>query len=1047
MNFAIEAPGEAAPLSPWELVKALSGAATSTDHAQRQSASQQLQTWESHPDYYASLQTAYLDTEQDKQIRFLAIILLKNGIDKYWRHTARHAIKPEKKQFIRSRLLQGSLNEEDKSLALHNALVTAKIFRIDYPTEWPDAFSALIEAIKAANASNQLHLRGALLVLLRVVKELGTARLRKSQTALQAVTPELVQLLGAIYTEKTAYWQDLWTKGHGDEDTAEIAAENSLTALKVLRRLVTVGYEQPHADAMVCGFWSLSQSQFDQFLGGVSQDSWIPVPYQDMVGKHLIQFTKLHIEMSETHPASFPLLPNSIPLTKAYWNLVKGFSEVFEKSGGIKQASGETAGGNRKHEGPLYEKLALKGLLLLRSCMAIAHHPVQTFKYRSTEAKELEKQAVHILRDDLLTRDMLLDMMQVIISNLFIFRKSDLEAWEEDPEGWESQERTEGQAYEWAVRPCAERLLLDLLTHYKELGEPLLAYFDLVTKADMDIVSKEAAYCALGCAASVIYQSFDFDTFLTTFLVKDVQIQDPMAKLLRRRIAILLSQWISIKISQASRPAVYDIFRHLMNPDDQHNDEVVRITAARQLKYIAEDFEFTPESFYPSAADTFNLLVSLLQEVESDETKLAILETVRVIVSRMETHISQFGDAIMVILPKVWESAASEEYMIKQSVLAIMSALVSSMRVESQRYQGPIIPLLKEAMNPESALHLHLIEESVDLWKAIMMQSSPALNPDLVQMVQLALPLLEYDSEVANQCLDIVKDYIILAPQAILTDALRRPTLSALAKTLDSKSRDQSQLGAKSIEHVIRAAEEFGGAQGVSIVIQDLLEIGVLRTMLEGLHSAWESSQTTGPNRKSSKINSLKETDYFAVLARIALADPALLVTMLTSFGSPIEQVWSWLSTQWFANFDCMGDIEREKLSCLALTRLWELPNPMQDLVLARLQDYLSMWTSVVMELADDTSGDALRSQDSLVWIEVAGSEYDTPLDVSEREFAAKDPVHCVVTFEFVKARLGDMVQRVGGEQAFEANWAVNVDREVLAGFQRLSQSSGQVDR
>ena len=205
-----------------------------------------------------TLQTVYLDLSQDKQVRFLAIILLKNGIDKYWRHAAKHAIKPENKQLIRSRLFQGSLNEEDRTLASHNALVTAKIVRIDYPTEWPDAFSTLVELTKAANASNPLHLRGALLVLLRVVKELSTARLRKSQTALQAVTPELVQLLGAIYTEKTTYWQDLWTKGQGDEDTADFAIENSLTTLKILRRLVTVGYEHPHTDAMVCGFWSLS---------------------------------------------------------------------------------------------------------------------------------------------------------------------------------------------------------------------------------------------------------------------------------------------------------------------------------------------------------------------------------------------------------------------------------------------------------------------------------------------------------------------------------------------------------------------------------------------------------------------------------------------------------------------------------------------------------------------------------------------------------------------------------------------------------------------
>lgn len=945
---------------------------------------------------------------------------------------------------MRSRLLQGSLGEEDRTLALHNALVTAKIVRIDYPDDWPDAFTTLIELTKSANASNPLQLRGALLVLLRIVKEMSTARLRKSQTALQAVTPELVQLLGSIYTEKTAYWQEMWTKGRGDDPTVGFAVENSLTALKVLRRLVTVGYEQPHTDDMVRGFWSLSQSQFDQFLSGVSQDSWVPAPYQDMVGKHLIQFTKLHIDMSETHPASFPVLPGSIPLVKAYWSLVKGFSEVFDKSGGIRQTSGGAAGGNAKHEGPLYEKLALKGLLLLRSCIAIAHHPVQTFKFRSPEVKELEKQAVHTLKAELLSQDMLLDMLQVIVSKLFIFRKSDLEAWEEDPEGWEAQERTEGQAYEWAVRPCAERLLLDLLTHYKELGEPLLEYCNLATKADMDIVTKEAAYCALGCAAAIIYQKFDFDHFLTNFLVKDAQLEAPMAKLLRRRIAILISQWITVKVSQASRPVVYDIYRHLLNTDSEHNDEVVRITAARQLKYVADDFEFTGEAFYPYAADTFNLLVHLLKEVENDETRLAVLETLRLVVTRMETHVSQFGDAIMLTLPQLWESGASVEYMIKQSVLAIMSALVSSIRAESLRYQGVIIPLLRDAMNPESALHLHLIEESVDLWKAVLTQSSPPLNPNLAQMVQLALPLLEYDTEVALQCLDITKDYIVLAPQDMLSDALRRPTLAGLAKALDSPARDKSKLGANSIELVIRVAEEFGGVQGVSLVAQDLLEIGVLRQILEGLHSRWEASQTTGPNRKTPTINTIKETDYFAILARIALADPALLVTLLTSFGSPIEQVWAWLGTQWFAHFDCIAEVDRQKLSCLALTRLWELPDPVQGLVLGHLQDYLSMWTSVVTELADDNgTGEALGARDSLVWAEVGRYEYDTPLDVCEREIAFKDPVHRVVTFEFVRARLADLVQRVGGEQAFEAGWAVNVDRDVLAGFQRLSQPAG----
>ncbi|KAK3951792.1 armadillo-type protein [Pseudoneurospora amorphoporcata] len=1073
--FAIEVAGEAAPLNLLELARTLEYAALSTDHAQRQSAGQQLQSWESRPDYHVSLQTVFLDKSINNSVRFLAVILLKNGIDKYWRHTAKHAIQPAEKQFIRSRLLQGSVGEEDRNLALHNALVIAKIVRIDYPNDWPDVIPSIISVTRSARTESALALSGALQVLLRVVKELATARLRRSQTALQAVTPELVQLLGEIYTERTAAWQQFFARGgSGDEDEADYYMQNSLTALKILRRLVTVGYEHPHTDPMVQGFWSLSQSQFDQFLTGVSSESHIPAPFQDSVGKHLIQFTKLHIDMCDSHPASFPLLPNSIPLVKAYWNLVKQFSNEFEKSGGIRQTGSENHDGSAKHEGPLSEKLALKGLLLLRSCVSIAHRPMQTFKYKSPEVKNQEKEATELVKDQLLTNNFLLDIVQVTISRLFIFRQSDLEAWEEDPEEWEAAERNEGQAYEWAVRPCAERLLIDLLTHYKELGQPLLTYCEFATKVDMDIVTKEAAYCALGCAAAVIHEAFDFDRFLKTTLVKDAQIQDSMSKLLRRRIAILLNQWISIRTAEESRPAVYEIFRHLMNPDDPHNDQVVRITAAREFKGIVDDFGFQGEQFLPFAPDIFNQLMALLQEVASDETKLTVLDTIRAIVQRMETHISQFGDAIMLTLPKLWESAEKEEYMIKQSILAIMSALVDSMRGDSQRYQPAIIPLLREAMEPESALHLHLIEESVALWKSVTTQSYPPLHPDLVQMVELALPLLEYDSEVANQCLELVKNYILLAPREILDDRLRRPTLAALVKTLDARSREQSQTGAKSIELVLRIAEDIGGVQGLQVVVQDMLEIGLLNTIFEGLHSAWEASTTHGPNKKVSQINTIKQTDYFMLLARIALGDPTVFLTMLAGIasnaGSTIEQVWEWLGTLWFNNFDCMAEVERQKLSLLALTRLWELPDPMvqEKIVLARLQDFLAMWTSVVTELAasdDDQSlttdqqGQDFRqsinsasgreqqqlpsgnnSKDYLVWDpnSLPSYEWDTPLDVTERQFSLKDPVHRVEAYEFTRERLAGLVQRMGGEQRFEAEWAVNVDKDVLEGFRRL---------
>ncbi|KAI8302200.1 Importin-11 [Colletotrichum sp. SAR11_59] len=1042
MSFAIEVPGDANPLSLQELCRALESA-TSTDYARRQAAGQQLTSWETEKGYFSSLQTIFLDKSLPFDIRFLAVIQLKNGIDKCWRLLAnlKGGLDPEEKNFIRQRLFQGTLEEEEKGLSLHNSLVTAKVIRIDYPQHWPDALSNIIGLVRGSKDGNQQHLHGSLQILLRVVKELGTARLRRSQTALQSVTPEIVYLLGEVYTEKSAVWMGFLTNGRGDEDEADLAMLISLISLKILRRLLVVGYESPHNDKTVQQFWTVSQNHFGQFLGFVSHDSHVPAPYQDTVGKHLLQFTKLHIDMSESHPASFAVLPNSLPLVHAYWDLVAKFAEVFEKSGGIRQSSGDSGQSESKSkvEGPLLERLALRALLLMRSCLRIAFYPKQTFKYKSTEAKKDENDAVALIKQELLKDDFVVQMANIIITHLFVFRKADLDAWEEEPEEWEQQEQSEGNAYEWEVRPCAEKLFLDLLVNFKQLMiPPLLSYFETATNPQADIATKEAVYTALGLAAPNVANHFDFDALLVSTIVQDAQQQGPLYKVLRRRIAIMVSQWVTVKIADGSRPLIYEMFRHFLNPSDATNDVVVRITAARQLRWIVDELAFSAEAFLPYAADVLNELLQLLQNVDIDETKLAVLESMRILVTRLEHHVSQFGDFIMSSLPSIWENSGTEEYMIKQAIIAIFAALVMSMGSDSQRYQHLMVPLLSEAAKTGSDLHTYLIDEVLDLWNSVLMQSNPPVSADIMSIAELSLPLLEYQTETAAVALSVVESYILLGTQAVLEDRLRRPFLQALSGVLDSKSREQVRQGTVCIEYMIRAASELGGANGTSVIIQDMLETGFLKKILENLHNAWEANQTTGPNKKVSKLSTITERDYFAILSRLIIADPALFVTMLSSFG-PVEHVWAWLSGEWFFHLDGVDHLERQKLSLLALTRLLELPQPMQNLALAKLQDYFTLWTGTISELQDGLTD----GTDSLIWSEMEPNDYETPKSLKETEWTQKDPIHTVNAMYFVKERLQDVVQRSGGEQQFEQEWAINVDKDVLQKFWSLTQVTG----
>jgi hypothetical protein len=536
----------------------------------------------------------------------------------------------------------------------------------------------------------------------------------------------------------------------------------------------------------------------------------------------------------------------------------------------------------------------------------------------------------------------------------------------------------------------------------------------------------------MGLSAPVVHQEFDFEGFLASTLVLDVQKTGPEYKILRRRIAILVGEWIPVKISEGNRPLVYQIFQHLLNSQDTTNDRVVRLTASRQLKVAVDDFSFTSDSFLPYAPDILSRLMALIQEVEETEAKLPVLETIRSIVIRMEQNISPFADQLVSLLPGLWD-ASGEEHLMKQGILALLSALVPAMKEQSQRYNVLILPLIKQAVEPGSDIHNFLTDETLELWSAILMQSPDSASSELIQLAEDTLPLLEFASENLRMVFTIIESYVNLAPEAMLGDTLRLRLLSHMTEQL-SRKKEVVGLVTTVVETLIRMAEKLGGTNGVAIVVKDLFESGYTEKVMEGLQDAWEAHQTIGVNKRYPKLDDVVETDYFTVLARVAIADPQIFLSLLASVGSP-DQVWAWLSTEWFAQFDSMANVERQKLSCLALTRLLELPPPMAPLILSKLQDYFAMWTAVVREMQDgrDDGGD------NLVRSGIEGNEWETPEDVRKRLLSSEDPVYKVDTYQFISATLQKVIESCGGEAEFQQNWAANVDRDVLQSFQALS--------
>ena len=795
-----------------------------------------------------------------------------------------------------------------------------------------------------------MQLPRLLLLLLYIVKELATARLAIYQRNLRSIAGNLCSAIYTVYSNLSKKWLDFLQFGGDDEGGALESMEASLLALRTLRRLLIVGFEHPNRVPTICEFWPNLINQMGRMLKLVAFESNLTLELQAgpryLVERHLMQMAKVHLNMAKDHAAAFVLLPQSIELTKSYWAFIQHFGESY----GRKQSKNLTVGADGdvtdEDEIAFREQFSLKGLLLIRACSKMVFNPAQSFKYQSGDDKNEKTQATEIMKNQILTEAFARQVLESLVSKFFVFTPRDLKQWEEEPDEWEKSQEGMGDDWEFSIRVCSEKLFLDMILNYKAELVPHLIQIIANAARSMsnNIWLKDSIYAAIGLAAPVLHDKFDFANFLSSTLVQEVQIQRPDYNVIRRRIAIVLGQWLPAK-GGLDRPLVYQIFQHLLDKGDTLNDEVVRVTASRKLGDVIDPFDFVAQDFAPFAPTIIQRLLDLVQEAQLPETKLALMNTLHIIVVKMEGEISPFGDQILSLLPPLWD-AAGDELLIKEMILSILTGLIASMKGESRRYHLTLVPLIISSTFTESSGETFLAEEALNLWSAILDETPTPAAPPIVQLFHNLLPMLEVVSEMLDRVLTILDAYIYLIPAEIVSNA--SIIFSKWVPIISGIRREPIGLISHSLDILFCSAQNLGGIHAVEHVVSALISTTFLSSIFTSLRDAYDAHQTTGPNGKQPAIDGVVETDFLGILARIAVASPELLLSTYEAVraGSPIE----WLFDEWFSHIDNISHADRKKLACLALTACLETAQPW---ILNKLQLFMTMWTSVLTELED----------------------------------------------------------------------------------------------
>ncbi|CAG8476007.1 4188_t:CDS:10 [Ambispora gerdemannii] len=714
-----------------QLLLILAQAASQQQPELLKSAEATLKEWETAPEFHYTLLDIVYDKTIEQSIRFLAAIYLKNGIDKYWRKTAKNAIRPEEKTQIKSRLLS-FMDEEINQLAMQNAILISKIARLDYPKEWPDLLQNLLKIIHSTINSmgdyqSQLIQKRLLLTLHLTVKALCSKTFAPDRKMLEQIAPDLLRDVGSVFFEHANRFYTLLSSSN-DVSQITVELETSILALKCLRRLITHGFQD---------ISEIDQAKAKNIFmiysirGNSMQDTESPI--FAFIESHITLIGKLYIDLQMMHPIPFALTPRTMEILKYYWQVLVAHGPSYDQ-GVIKKSSY-----NQNSRGLDKSKITA---------------------------------AIKTVDDELLTPEFITSCAEILISRFLILMKEDLSMWEEDPEGWVNS--SEADHWEYQLRPCAEKVFMELLMQNREILSPLIIrLLENVASISEEnsLLLKDTVYSAVGLGSHELYDVLDFDSFLVNHLVNEVGNRNPSFKIIRRRIGWLIDEW---------------------------------------------DFDASVFSEYLDR--TVASLTRIMMIVEQFDTRTKILNCLSVIIERMEEQIAPFTQHITSLLPPLWDASRQEPWF-KPSILTILTKLVGALKENSSNLQEFIIPLLQYSINPNIEENVYLLEDALDLWLAIL-QNTEQCTPLLFELVPSAIALLELGSETLKRILKTLESYIILVPEMMI-QAFGHPILDAFTRLL-------GDLQTEACNFIIHVIDTILQACPIQLTGENLIGTGLL---------------------------------------------------------------------------------------------------------------------------------------------------------------------------------------------------------------------------
>lgn len=975
--------------------------------------------------------------------RFMASSCLKNAIDKYWRKSAPNSIKEEERQAIKANFLQ-FLTEPELKIARQMSVILGKLARFELPHQWPDLIAKLVQVlqetaslqqISSANQENisntpalntliplstdhtnqKLHLVSSrcLMALHAIIKSLASKRLSNDRKVFEELSHNLITMINqfAFYYIQKCIVDKIGETSQMSGNTYtsyelqnhSFCLDQAILCVKILHKLVLHGFKDNIENETLSHLILNLLQSFNQLITKYnriinSTDSTIVDFFKEKYAYLIVLYVQVLTDYQDTYPFNF---------------IQTGMSDCLSL---IIQVCFTPQGQQLS-----FPKLNIILMNFMKSIIMCDKYKQRLIKIDDKLIQEKQQKAVEI-KQNFFTTENLQQILSFLFNEFLLMTEEELELWCESPEEFINEDGTATDAWKYNNRACAETLFQAFVHEYNNVVVPIvveliqlnsrikfdgtpnenftspsfcLASYDPfeLKKSNIDrhILLKDASYNCASIAAWELVSHIDFDVWFTQSLLPELKSFYGRAchVLIRRRILIVISNWVNIKMSIQNRVVVYELLCECLQTSQ---DLVIRLQATLTLKAVMDDVHFEKESYLPYLNYHFGLLCQLLKEVEDGDTKIKVLSVLSFLIERVDIHIRPYCTQLADYLPFLWEHSA-EHNMLRCSIVIAFHHLVKSFGSQSTAYHTFLIPVIHYSTDSNNPASVYLLEDGLELWN-ITVQNSLQMTTDLLTLFSNIKPLLERDTDTWKLCLEIVDSYVILDARQFF-QFYGEFLVNKFCGLLNESIKIDALLRLmRSVGHIFEVP-----ADGVQI---HLFEPFILKAISLALNS------DVYPMITAMCLSTLAKPVLDDCLQFMKVVEKCALMRNQTP-----ESLFGDLLDSWIDKIDMIVHPERRKLTALALVSLLRFNS---NVIFERFGAILNVCVTVMLDVLKEDNGVKF---DCLVMspdVENDDEEIDTEHEKRKRRIRLSNPVYSVSIKEFVILKLRECENLVGLE-------------------------------